>query len=110
MATEAYTESREHGFIVVSWAALNNSDDGTPFQPPVGYDLKSVQYIGTLGTGSPALKIQGSNEATITTYAELATSTALGALVPSAQMRSFRPAVVGGSGTTVTAIALFQAK
>ena len=107
MATRALSQDRAHGRVVVTWAGITNGDDGAPFEPPVGYKLENIQYIGTIGSG-PALKIQGSNEATITTYAELATASALGALVPTAQMRHFRPAAVGGSGTTVSAIALFR--
>lgn len=107
MTTIALAASSTHGRMVVTWTDLTNSDDGAPYSPPVGYDLASVQYIGTIGT-SPALKTQGSNEDTITAYAELATGAALGVQAPSAQMKHFRPAVVGGSGTTVTAIALFH--
>lgn len=109
MATRALSQVRSHGRITVTWAGVTNGDDGAPYNPPVGYDLDSIQYIGTIGT-NPALKIQGSNEDTITTYGELATASALGFLVPSAQAQHYRPAVVGGSGTTVSAIATFRSR
>lgn len=106
MPTLSYSESKQTTYTVVTWASITNGDDGALFQPPNGYTLESIQYIGTIGT-NPALKIQGSNDAG-TTWAELATAAALGALVPSGQTLAFRPAVVGGSGTTVTAIAFFR--
>lgn len=109
MTTVNYTMESLHGRTIITWADLGNGDDGTPYQPLDGYDLESIQYTGTIGT-NPALKIQGSNQETPTVYGELATSSAIGVLVPSGQTRHFRPAVVGGSGTTVTAIAYFQAR
>lgn len=109
MATINYTRDKLPGRTVVTWTDLTNGDDGVQYKPLEGYDLESIQYIGTIGT-SPALKIQGCNQTTPVTFGELATATALGILIPSGQTLFFRPAVVGGSGTTVTAIALFQAR
>lgn len=109
MPTVTYTVEDLCGRVVVTWAGLANDDDGSPFFPPGGYDLESVQFTGTLGT-TPTLTVQGSNQQVPSTYASLGTASALGAVIPSGQTRHFRPLVNGGSGSTITAIAYFQAR
>ncbi len=106
MATIDISKVLTHGRMTVTWADLTNDDDGSPYEPPVGYRLASMQFTGTLGTG-PTLTIQGSNEATATNYGSLGTATALGVISPTGYTRHYRPLVDGGSGTTVTAVATF---
>jgi len=99
------SQVRSHGRILVTWTGITNDDDGSPFEPPVGYDLDSMQTIGTIGT-TPVLALQGSNDGT--NWGLLDTQVQLGFLIPSAQAVTFRPAIVGGTGSTVTFIASFM--
>lgn len=95
-----------HASFSVTWEGLVNDSVGVEYTCPVGYRPFSVQFTGTYGSGS--LQVQGSNETTPTNWAALASGTALGALIPSGQALFFRPAVVGGSGTTVNVTAYFE--
>lgn len=91
---------------IKEWTDLGNDEQGEAFTPPVGYVLRSIQFSGTYSSGT--LAFQGSNESSPTNWATLASDTALGVLTPSGQAFAFRPAVVGGSGTTVTVTAYFE--
>lgn len=53
---------RQHGTIVVSWVTVSNGDTLAPYQPPVGYDLESVQVQGTFD--SETFTLTGSNDGT----------------------------------------------
>lgn len=99
--------TRSHGRIIVEWDTLGNADDGTPFEPPVGYYLESMQFIGTIGGAT--LIAQGSNNAQ-TTWATLKSETSLGFAVPAGQALAFRPATTGGTGTDVDVFAYFSAR
>lgn len=108
MAVQSYIideNARTHGRIVVKWETLGNADTGTPYEPPVGYTLQSMQFTGTLGGAT--LTCEGSNDAT--TYAALKAETALGHVIPAAQSVIFRPATSGGTGTDVDVLAYFSA-
>lgn len=99
--------TRSHARIVVTWETLGNADDGSPFEPPPGYTLESMQFIGTLGGAT--LIVQGSNDGQ-TTYATLKSETGLGLAIPVGQALAFRPATTGGTGTDVDVIAYFLAR
>lgn len=107
MAVKTYSEDRKHGYIIVTWETLGNADTGTPYAPPAGYYLESVQFTGTLGGAS--LTINGSNDGG-TTFHALDTETALGFAVPSGQAHTYRPATSGGTGSDVDAFAYFRAR
>ncbi len=68
MATRTYTTNRLDSVgddvQVVTWSGLlqSSTDDGTPFKSP-GWSDRSVQVLGTLGTGG-SVRMEGSNVAT----------------------------------------------
>lgn len=68
MATRAFTIQRVETFKddchVITWTGLTfaTTDDGAPLEMPGSAD-RSVQVIGTLGTGG-SLRIEGSNDGT----------------------------------------------
>lgn len=89
-----------------SWAALAAGDDGTAIELPNWPD-RSVQIRGTFG--GTTITIQGSNEATPTTWATLTqpggaplSFTAAGLAQVVEITRWIRPLSTGGAGVAVT--------
>ena len=58
MTTRAYSVANlEHGQLI-TWSGLLNGDDGTPLYLGTDYADRSVQVLGTLGTGG-TVQIEG---------------------------------------------------
>jgi hypothetical protein len=96
------------GMRAVSWTALATGDDGTPEQSAHFAD-RSVQVFGTFAAGT--VIIEGSNEATPTTWATLTdpaglpiSFTAAGLKQVVENARHIRPRVTGGAASGMSVI------
>lgn len=108
MATRTFTRDPSTGAGVgITWTGLTNAstDDGTPFDT-LDYADISIQVFGTFGV-SGNLRIEGSNEATPTTWATLNDPQANALDFTAAKMeqvlempRWIRPRITNGDGTT----------
>lgn len=105
MATIAIADvERTHGQIMVTWETIGNADQGSPYKPPPGYRLVSMQFTGTDGGGT--FTIEGSNDET--NFEDITHSTGSANIrEPEMQVLTYRPASSGGTGTDIDAIALF---
>lgn len=105
MATIAIADvERTHGQILVTWETIGNADQGSPYKPPPGYRLVSMQFVGTAGGGT--FTIEGSNDET--NFLDITDSTGSASIrEPEMQVLAYRPASTGGTGTDIDAIALF---
>lgn len=101
-----YTEPSVGGNSLEKEWIISNDESGEAFVAPFGYHLESVQFSGTYGSGT--LLLEGSNETTPTTWAELVSEAALGIYTPAGQMHNYRPRVAGGTGSTITVTAYFE--
>lgn len=111
MATRTATTSTSNTGVgersVVTWAGLLNGDDGSAVE---AWDFpdRSIQVIGTLGTGGQ-VTWQGSNDGTNwATLTDLAGAnlviTALGVKMPAPITRYVRPLVAGDGSTNLTVV------
>lgn len=106
MATVQFSNTRD-GAIVVTWAALAGTDDGSPFRVPSSADL-TFQVAGTFGGATCTL--QGSNDGTnwntLTAKSGTAgmayTSAASGACNENPLF--VRPLISGGSGSALAVV------
>lgn len=94
-------------YRIVTWAAMANGDVGLPVEL-VGFSDRSVQIIGTFGTGGNA-KIEGSNDGTNYVVLSDPQGTALDATTArikavSELTRYFRPRISAGDGTTALTV------
>ena len=100
--------------VTVTWTGLLNGDDGLPAAFPQYADARSIQVLGTPGTGF-SLNIEGSNDGG-TTWGILSnqagtalTLTAVGIKVVAENTLLIRPKVTAGDGTTnITVIAVLR--
>ena len=114
MTTRAYSFANlEHGQLI-TWSGLLNGDDGTPLYLGTDYADRSVQVLGTLGTGG-TVQIEGSMAGV--TYATLTDSTGTALSVAALKLRAvveqcvyIRPRVSAGDGSTDFTVALFIRK
>lgn len=108
MATVSYTIISESvNTKVIKWGPLTTTNaDGAPYILSGRYPDKNFQMIGTLGTGGK-IAMQGSNEATVTTWAALHDQAgaacelaALGVKQILENTLQIRPYLSAGDGTT----------
>lgn len=98
--------------FLASWAAMANTDTGTPVRC-AQYSDRTIQVFGTFGVGG-TLRIEGSNDGT--NWAALKDPqganlefTAAGIKLASEAPVFVRPVVAAGDGTTaLTVLALFR--
>ena len=110
MAVKAATfETIGGGCRVITWAGLANGDTGAPLQMSSHPD-KTVQLIGTLGTGG-TLTLQGSNDGTnwFTLSDAAGTDIVLTSLDGVTIMENplyIRPNITAGDGSTLLSVIL----
>lgn len=98
---------RELNDIVVKWEALGaaTSANLSPYKPPPGYRLESVQVLGTWN--SQSFTLEGSNDET--NFSALATAiSADGFAFPSGQAYTYRGSVSGTAGVDLDVYAYFR--
>lgn len=112
MATRAATiTTPEIGITVVQWTGLLNGDDGAPVDL-LSFADRSVQITGTFGAGGTVV-IEGSNDGTnyVTVtdpQGNAISKTAAGIEAILELMKSTRPRVTAGDGTTVLAVTMLM--
>src|SRR5687767_12028893 len=119
MATRTYTAARQESMgddvQVVRWDGLlqSSTDDGTPFKSP-GWADRSVQVLGTLGTGG-SVRMEGSNVASpgASDWAPLTDPQGNALDITSLKIESvseltlwIRPRITAGDGTTNLSVIL----
>jgi hypothetical protein len=117
MATVALTSANRNavnGAIVLTWEALGNADDGSPFSLPFKASI-TMQVIGTFGSATVAL--QGSNDGTNWALLQWKGKTATALSLTSAGIAEavecpayIRPVTTGGTGTDVDVIIALHAE
>jgi len=110
MATRDATITYDTNRATVVWTGLLNGDDGSPFE---GFDWAdaSVQITGTFGVGG-SINMTGSNDGT--NYVVLTdpqgnaiTKTSAAVEQVSEGVKSFRPAVTAGDGSTSLTVTMY---
>lgn len=115
MATVNYTvEQPSKGVTIVTWAALANGDNGTPFET-VCHEAVSAQVVGTFGSGGTVV-VEGSLYTSSPTYAVLndvanAALSFTAAKIEGVQEKAYRyrPNVTAGDGSTALTVKLLLA-
>lgn len=106
MATIQFSNTRD-GAIVVTWAAMAGTDDGSPFRVPSSADL-TFQVTGTFGGATCTL--QGSNDGTNwnTLTAKSGTTgmahTSAASSACNENPLFVRPLISGGSGSALAVV------
>lgn len=108
MATVQFSSTRD-GAIVVTWAAMGGTDDGSPFRLPSMTDL-TFQVSGTFGGATCTL--QGSNDGTTwSTLTQRGGSGGTAMTYTSATMHAcnenplfVRPNITGGTGSSIKVV------
>lgn len=110
MATRTATITYDTNRVTVVWTGLLNGDDGSVFE---GYDWAdaSVQITGTFGAGG-SINFTGSNDGTnyvVLTDPQGGVITKTGAAVEqvSEGMKSVKPVVTAGDGTTSLTVTMY---
>lgn len=94
----AYQETREHGKIRILWETLEDDDTGVPYNPPVGYNKRTVQVMGTFGSGG-TVAIEGSLDES--TFVSMVNFTAAGLLaLTNNPLNAIMPHVTAGDDDT----------
>ena len=110
MATRNPTVTYDYNRATVVWTGLLNGDDGAAFE---GFDWAdaSVQITGTFGVGG-SINMTGSNDGT--NYVVLTdpqgnaiTKTSAAVEQISEGVKSFKPAVTAGDGTTSLTVTMY---
>jgi hypothetical protein len=110
MATRTATITYDTNRATVVWTGLLNGDDGSPFS---GFDWAdaSVQITGTFGSGG-SINLTGTNDGT--NYVVLTdpqgnalTKTSAAIEQISEGVKTFRPLVTAGDGTTSLTVTMY---